>query len=189
MVASKKNIGEAHFFEQKNLNILSICEENELFLFLDRFFKSPFPLYTPLHGYIAVFRQPRIQTCQYLDKYCFNQSESRQRRNQLKIMFYFGLFLSFLDSDWFIQYFSKYWGIWIRGCPNTGCTSLYMKLIIKFDGYHLILCYTLPQPHKKLIIIWPKKMRYEGSEKQCWNRKKMNTRLYKYCDVTTKNDE
>ena len=31
--------------------------------------------------YIAVFRQPRIQTRQYLDKYCFNQSESRQRRN------------------------------------------------------------------------------------------------------------
>ena len=31
--------------------------------------------------YISVFRQPRIQTGQYLDKYCFNQSESRQRRN------------------------------------------------------------------------------------------------------------
>ena len=29
------------------------------------------------NDYIAVFRQPRIQTRQYLDKYCFNQSESR----------------------------------------------------------------------------------------------------------------
>ena len=34
-----------------------------------------------LGGYIAVFRQPRIQSRQYVDKYCFNQSESRQRRN------------------------------------------------------------------------------------------------------------
>ena len=33
------------------------------------------------NGYMSVFRQPRIQTGQYLDKYCFNQSESRQRRN------------------------------------------------------------------------------------------------------------
>ena len=33
------------------------------------------------YGYMPVFRQPRIQTGQYLDKYCFNQSESRQRRN------------------------------------------------------------------------------------------------------------
>ena len=32
-------------------------------------------------GYMSVFRQPRIHTGQYLDKYCFNQSESRQRRN------------------------------------------------------------------------------------------------------------
>ena len=32
-------------------------------------------------GYISVFRQPRIQTGQYLDKYCFNQPESRQRRS------------------------------------------------------------------------------------------------------------
>ena len=32
-------------------------------------------------GYMSVFRQPRIQTGQYLDKYCFNQSELRQRRN------------------------------------------------------------------------------------------------------------
>ena len=31
-------------------------------------------------GNISVFRQPRIQTGQYLDKYCFNQSESRQIR-------------------------------------------------------------------------------------------------------------
>ena len=28
----------------------------------------------------------------------------------------------FLDSDWFIQYLSKYWRVWIRGCLNTGCT-------------------------------------------------------------------
>ena len=33
-----------------------------------------------LGGYISVFRQPRIQTRQYLDKYCFNQSESRQKK-------------------------------------------------------------------------------------------------------------
>ena len=32
-------------------------------------------------GYMSVFRQPRIHTGQYLDKYCFNQWESRQRRN------------------------------------------------------------------------------------------------------------
>ena len=29
------------------------------------------------YGYLAVFRQQRIQTFHYLDKYCFNQSESR----------------------------------------------------------------------------------------------------------------
>ena len=33
------------------------------------------------NGYMSVFRQPRIHTGQYLDKCCFNQSESRQRRN------------------------------------------------------------------------------------------------------------
>ena len=33
-------------------------------------------------GYVAVLRQPRIQTRQYLDKYCINQSESRQGRNE-----------------------------------------------------------------------------------------------------------
>ena len=26
--------------------------------------------------------------------------------------------MSFLDSDWFIQYFSQYWRVWIRGCLN-----------------------------------------------------------------------
>ena len=34
---------------------------------------------------LAVFRQPRIQTRQYLDKYCINQSESRQGRNKYLI--------------------------------------------------------------------------------------------------------
>ena len=30
-------------------------------------------------GYIAVFRQPRIQTRQYLDKYCFNHNQNRDK--------------------------------------------------------------------------------------------------------------
>ena len=38
------------------------------------------------------------------------------------VIIYFGLFMSFLDSDWFIQYLSKYWRVWIRGCLFTGCT-------------------------------------------------------------------
>ena len=38
-------------------------------------------------GYMSVFRQPRIQTGQYLDKYYFNQSESRPRRNKKYLLF------------------------------------------------------------------------------------------------------
>ena len=30
-------------------------------------------------NYIAVFRQPRIQTRQYLDKYCFNHDQNRNK--------------------------------------------------------------------------------------------------------------
>ena len=35
-------------------------------------------------GVQPVFRQPRIHTGQYLDKYCFNQSESRKNINNPK---------------------------------------------------------------------------------------------------------
>ena len=38
----------------------------------------------PWNGYMSVFRQPRIHTGQYLDKYCFNQSESRKNINNPK---------------------------------------------------------------------------------------------------------
>ena len=38
-------------------------------------------------GYMSVFRQPRIQTGQYLDKYYFTQSESRPRRNKKYLLF------------------------------------------------------------------------------------------------------
>ena len=39
----------------------------------------------PLHqsvGFVAVFRQPHIHTRQSADKYCTNQSEWRQGRNE-----------------------------------------------------------------------------------------------------------
>ena len=35
-------------------------------------------------GVQPVFRQPRIHTGQYLDKYCMNQSESRKNINNPK---------------------------------------------------------------------------------------------------------
>ena len=52
--------------------------------------------------YVAVFRRPCIQTRQYLDIYCINQSESRQGRNEYLIIFFFENLLSHLDSDWLI---------------------------------------------------------------------------------------
>ena len=51
-------------------------------------------------------------------------------------MIYFGLFMSFLDSDWFIEYLSKYWRVWIRGCLNTGCTPYYDY----YDFYYDFCC-------------------------------------------------
>ena len=34
------------------------------------------------YGYLAVLRQPRIQTRQLVDNYCINKSELRQGRNE-----------------------------------------------------------------------------------------------------------
>ena len=36
--------------------------------------------YSQYFGYISVFRQPRIQAGQYLDKYCFNQSVETKKK-------------------------------------------------------------------------------------------------------------
>ena len=36
-----------------------------------------------MKGYIAVFRRPRIQTRQYLDKNWINQSEQRKQKQKL----------------------------------------------------------------------------------------------------------
>ena len=43
-----------------------------------------FILYSLGSGVQPVFRQPRIHTGQYLDKYCMNQSESRKNINNPK---------------------------------------------------------------------------------------------------------
>ena len=40
--------------------------------------------YSQYFGYISVFRQPRIHTRQYLDKYSMKQSESRKDINNPK---------------------------------------------------------------------------------------------------------